>query len=149
MNGRMAVVLVVLLLAGAAAWFVIGNKHDATEHVSASKTRITLEEDTQQNLTEIDRETSPTVYFQVTLKAPPLGEKLSLACEWIDPHGQVAHRNRYETKLIDHENWNTHCRDTFDPGSPTGTWTVAMSLDRRQLARTSFVLRSGKRSEAK
>ena len=143
MNGRMAVIaLAVLLVAAIAAALFIRNQKQGAGNVSAYQARITLEDDQQQNLTEIDRESSPMIYFRVTLKDVPLGETLALDCEWIAPDGQVAHRNHYETKPINHDNWNTHCRDRFGPASPTGAWTVTMSLQGRQIAKATFLLRA-------
>ena len=114
-----------------------------TDKVTADQAHFTLEGDKQPPLKETDRWTSPNVYFHATLHNVPTDASLTLDCEWTAPDGQIAHRNHYDTRTITHDNWDTHCRNRFNPSSPPGTWTVAMSLEGRQLAKSSFELRAG------
>jgi hypothetical protein len=96
---------------------------------------------------EIDRDTAAEWWFRVTLDRVPLGARLPLVCEWRDPSGNVAHRNRYETKPVDHLPWETHARFRFPPDAPLGRWTVRLSLQERVLQTIEFNLREGRGSE--
>lgn len=140
MSGRW-VVLVLLVLAVISSWGTlrwIGARNAAIDRVGVAQARLTSAEDSRQNLSEIRSETSPTVFYRVTLKDAPLGQKLSLYCEWIDPHGQVVWRRRYDTPAVTSTTWETQCRAEFGPTSAVGMWTVEMYLLKRKLSHASF-----------
>lgn len=143
MSGRpVVVVLAVLLIISIFATVrLIRQKSEAIEGISASHARLTAEEDKGENLAAISRAQDSWVFYRVTLKSTPLGEKLTLDCEWTDPKGQITQRNHYETQTITHDSWQTHCRDRFGPDAVTGAWTVTMSVHRRVISRTSFFVK--------
>jgi hypothetical protein len=93
----------------------------------------------------VDRQARPEIWYRVTLDHAPLGASLSLTCEWVAPDGSVAHRNRYQTRVIDKEPWPTHARHRFGPSSPTGRWTVRLVLDSRVLHSLTFKLEDQKK----
>ncbi len=111
---------------------------DAVTNVSAISGRLTLVQDDAGNITTFFRQTSPEVYFRVTLKDAPIGTRLALDCDWLDPTGQIVHQNHYQTRTIDRSIWPTHARWRFGAASPTGTWTVRMSVEGRTLRTSSF-----------
>jgi hypothetical protein len=133
-------VVVVLIGAIATAGVFMQNQSkvaDAIANVSASGSRITLAQ-AGGNLTVIDRQSNPRVYYRVTLQNAPVGEKLSLACDWIDPSGNVAHQSRYQTSQIDKSVWPTYCYHQLNSGSAAGTWKVQMLLGNRTVSTSSF-----------
>lgn len=113
---------------------------NAIANVSASGSRITLAQ-ASDNLSVIDRQSSPKVFYRVTLQNAPLGEKLSLACNWIDPSGNIAHQSRYQTREIDKSVWPTYCYHQLNSGSPAGTWKVQILLGNRTLSNSRFDVR--------
>lgn len=131
-----------LLLVGAIATtaFFLQHHQQQLTNISASQSRITLSQDNGGQVTTIDRSTSPQVYYRVTLQEAPLGEKLSLKCDWIDPQGQVVHQNSYQTREIDREVWPTSCRYQLGSAAPSGTWQVQMSLGEQVLSSNSFTV---------
>jgi hypothetical protein len=133
---------VVVALMGAIATIAVyaqnqSRVENAIANVSASGSRITLAQ-ADANLTAIDRQSSPRVFYRVTLQNAPVGEKLSLACDWIDPSGNIAHQSRYQTRQIDRAVWPTYCYHQLNSGSPTGTWKVQMLLGNRTLSSSRF-----------
>jgi hypothetical protein len=72
------------------------------------------------------------------LKDAPVGKKISLSCDWIDPSGQVVKQNRYQTREIDKPIWNTHCRYQIGTAASTGNWQVKMFLENRAIGSASF-----------
>lgn len=54
--------------------------------VNVQSDRLTLAQDTGGNLNIIDRQTNQEIFYRVTLANAPLGQKLSLSCNWIDPN---------------------------------------------------------------
>lgn len=121
-------VATVLVAAIATTTNFIQSHQQALSRISITQNRLTLAGDNGSNLAIINRQTSPEVYYRVTLKDTPLGEKLSLSCNWIDPSGQVMHQNRWQTRSIDKEIWSTYCRYQFSPSTETGSWKVQMFL---------------------
>ena len=135
------------IIAGVAAFFVIAigstmffmqQNQQALSRVLAERDRITLAQDNGGNLTTISRQNSQELFYRVTLKDAPIGKKLTLACNWIDPNGQIVKQNRYQTQKIDRTVWDTHCRYTIGNASPTGNWQVKMFLDKREISNANF-----------
>lgn len=65
---------------------------------------------------------------------------LELTCQWQGPDGDVRYGNAWRTKRIARDPWTTHCRHTFGPSDPAGTWTVVMRAAGRNLAQKPFML---------
>lgn len=134
---------VVAVLVGAIALGTLffQNRQQTFARVSTSGSRITLAQDKGSNLTTIDRQMSPKVYYRVTLNEVPVGEKLSLTCDWIDPSGKVVHQSRYQTREVDKSVWQTNCFYQLGTGMSAGNWKVQMSLDGRIISSTSFTVK--------
>ena len=109
--------------------------------VTAERDRITLVQDDGGDLSTVLRQTSGEVVYRVTLSDAPVGQKLSLSCNWMDPNGQIVHQNRYQTKEITTPVWNTVCRHTIGSAAPVGTWKVQMLLGDRLLSDATFVVK--------
>jgi hypothetical protein len=118
--------------------FYIYQNERAIDRVSVQQNRITLVQDNGDNLTVISRQNSQEIFYRATLKDAPIGKKLSLSCDWIDPGGQIVKQNRYQTREIDKSIWNTHCRYQIGNTAATGNWQVKMFLKNRTIGTASF-----------
>jgi hypothetical protein len=134
-------VIASLVVAIAGTTVFIQQNQQAIARVSTAQSQIALTQDGSSSLKEVNRQASPLIYYRVTLKDAPIGKKLSLSCDWIDPSGQVVHQNRWETQTIDKAVWSTHCRYQFSPAASPGNWKVQMSLGERTLSTTSFTVK--------
>lgn len=110
------------------------------DRIIAQQDRITLAQDDGGNLSSIYRNQGGELYYRVTLNNAPVGQKLSLSCNWIAPGGQIVHQNNYQTKEISTSIWNTYCRYTIGNNSPQGVWKVEAFLGDRQLSEHSFTV---------
>ncbi|MUH00808.1 DUF3859 domain-containing protein [Scytonema sp. UIC 10036] len=132
--GVFATVVVVI----ASTVFSIQQHNSVLARVSTQRNRITLTQDDGGDLKNISRQNNSEVFYRVTLKDAPLGEKLNLSCNWVDPSGQIVKENRYQTREIDKAIWDTHCRHIISSASSPGQWKVRMFLQGRQLSETNF-----------
>ncbi len=115
------------------------NNKDATfDRVSAQQDRITTAQDNGGNLKVIERQSNSEVFYRVTLKDAPIGQRLNLACDWINPSGQVVKENRYQTQDITTSIWDTQCKYIINSGATPGNWKVQMSLNKRLLSDENF-----------
>jgi heat shock protein HtpX len=99
--------------------------------ISVVQHRLTRSENGRETLTVIDPQETPQIFYSVKLDGAPLGQRLALTCDWVNPSHQVVRHNRYQTRRIDHAVWNTWCRYQFPADAAAGTWEVRMSLDDR------------------
>ena len=129
-----------VILAGGITFSTVSfyNTQQALQQVSSVQSRITDADNQDQVLSVIERESAPMISYQVTLQNAPIGRKLSLGCDWINPDGQIVHQNRYETKRIDREVWDTYCRYSLATNATVGNWQVRMRLGDRVLSSTAF-----------
>jgi hypothetical protein len=118
--------------------FYIQQNRQAIDRVSIQQNRITSVQDDGGNLTVISRQNNPEIFYRTTLKDAPIGKKLSLSCDWIDPSGKVVRQNRYQTREIDKPIWNTQCRYQIGTAAATGNWQVKMFLENRAIGSASF-----------
>lgn len=118
--------------------FYIQQSRQAIDRISVQQNRITSVQDDGGNLTVVSRPNNPEIFYRVTLKDAPLGKKLSLSCDWIDPSGQVVKQNSYQTREIDKSIWNTQCRYKIGTAAATGNWQVKMFVENRAIGSTSF-----------
>ncbi|MBP0021633.1 MAG: hypothetical protein J7647_29270 [Cyanobacteria bacterium SBLK] len=135
--------LALLSLIGWGSWQFFQHRQ-AIARVSAdpASSRLTLERyDSVNNLSFVDRQKSPTIYYQVKLQQTPIGRRLQLGCNWTTPEGQLAHQNRYQTRTIEKNAWSTRCRHQFGTTSSLGTWQVEMFLGDRILSQTEFTVK--------
>jgi hypothetical protein len=114
------------------------NQASSIAKVIATQDRITLAQDNGENLRSVDRGTE--IVYRVTLDRAPVGEKLSLTCNWLDPTGKVTHTNRFETKNITTSVWNTQCRYQLPVNVATGAWQVQIQLGDRTLQKSPFTV---------
>lgn len=140
-----AIVLLLLAVGGVAiVLFVVKNNQPAAADATrGTEGRLTLAEDDGQSLKSVDRQQSPELWYRVLLADAPVGETLSLTCEWVGPDGTVAHRNHYTTRRIDRQAWPTHARYRIDANAAVGIWNVRLQLQDRVLQSTNFEVRDG------
>ena len=131
-------IVVSSLIAISLAVFFWQQQHKAIALVRVQGDRLTLESDRGDNVRVIERQNSPTVVYQVVLKDAPIGKRLDLLCNWVNPDGEIVKQNRYQTRNITTSVWNTRCRHLFGSASPAGDWQVQMFLSGRQLSKTDF-----------
>jgi hypothetical protein len=112
------------------------NKASSIAKVTATEARITLVQDGGENLQTVTR--GSQVAYRVTLNDAPVGDKLNLTCNWLNPGGQIAHTNRFETKNITTPVWNTQCRYAMPIGAATGSWKVQILVGDRLLNQAPF-----------
>ncbi|MBE9106194.1 DUF3859 domain-containing protein [Nostoc cf. edaphicum LEGE 07299] len=133
-SGVVAVVVVVI----ASTIFFMQQQSSTLSRVSTQQDRITLTQDNGGDLKTISRQTNPEVLYRVTLKDAPLGKKLALSCNWIDPSGQIVKQNNYQTREINTSVWDTQCRYIINPTATVGKWKVQMFLEGRQISDATF-----------
>jgi hypothetical protein len=114
------------------------NQQQMTARVMAQRDRVTLAQDNGGNLSTIRRQNSGEIFYRITLSDAPVGQRLSLSCNWIDPSGEIVHQNRYQTKEITTTIWNTFCRHQLGSEMPVGTWKVEAFLGDRRLSDATF-----------
>lgn len=134
--GMLAIAAVALV--GGSVWFFNNQKELTGVYANSEQSVLTVG---QEAIATVNRLENPQVSYRVTLQDAPLGQKLSLGCDWIDPQGQTAYQNRYETKTIDKEVWPTQCQYRFNNSSPVGTWEVRMFLGDRLVSQTQFMVK--------
>jgi hypothetical protein len=131
-------VAVIVMVAIGGTLLMMQQNQQKLDRIVVQQARITLTQDDGGDRRTITRQTNPEVVYRVTLKAAPVGEKLTLACDWLDPSHQVVKQNRYETQEITTPTWTTHCRYKIGPAMPTGTWKVRMLLGNRPIGDAAF-----------
>ncbi|MEA5578929.1 DUF3859 domain-containing protein [Anabaena sp. UHCC 0451] len=107
-------------------------------NVSAQQDKITLADN--RHLQTISRQSNSELFYRVTLKDAPIGKKLSLACNWIDPSGQIVKQNKYQTREVTTSIWDTFCRYPINPTAPVGNWKVEMLLEGRKISEETFIV---------
>ncbi len=112
------------------------NKSQTISKVRASSDRITLTPDQGANLKVVNK--GNELVYRVTLNDAPVGEKLALNCNWLDPAGQIAHSNRFETKNITTPVWNTQCRYQLPLDATNGAWQVQIKTGDRLIKQAPF-----------
>ena len=114
-------------------------KSSLLANVSAQQDKITLKSNNE-ILENISRQANSELVYRVTLKDAPIGKKLNLSCNWIDPNGQVVKQNQYQTREIKTSVWDTFCRYSINPTTPVGNWQVQMLLEGRKISEVTFVV---------
>lgn len=130
-SGILAALLVISLL----TWRSTHN--DALQKIQAQSGRVTREIDNGANTQTITRD-GQDVFYRVTLRDVPLGEKLNLSCDWIDPTGKIVTQNRWETRDTNKAVWETHCRCRIGNSAPSGNWKVQMKIGERVISAGDF-----------
>ncbi|PSB20188.1 DUF3859 domain-containing protein [Phormidesmis priestleyi ULC007] len=130
-----------LIGATAAAMIFHQQYQQEIARIAVTQNRVTLTKNSQTNIGEIDRQKNSQVFYQVTLKDVPLGDRLGLTCDWINPTGQVVQQSNYQTQPIEKSSWTTNCFYRLDRRSAVGVWQVQMSLEGRFLSRQTVVVK--------
>jgi hypothetical protein len=128
----------VVAIAAIGITYLLIQHHQKLEQVGFESGRIVLTAADRGDQRVIARQGNPEVAYRVTLKDAPVGEKLQLSCDWLDPSRQLVRQNHYETLAITTAKWDTHCRYQLQPNAPTGNWTVQMKLGDRALGEAQF-----------
>jgi hypothetical protein len=136
-------VVAALAIAIALTVFFSQQQNSVIAGISAQQDRITLAQDDGGNLQVVERQGDsklyyPELYYRVTLKDAPVGEKLNLSCNWNDPNGQLVKQNNFQTREVTTSVWNTYCRYTIGSTAPTGNWKVQMLLNGRPISDEVF-----------
>jgi hypothetical protein len=129
-----SVTALVILVSGTSVFFQ--NKAATISKLNVSQDRITLVQDGGENLNSVTK--GSEIVYRVTLNDAPIGEKLNITCNWLDPAGKVMHTNRYETKNITTPVWNTACRYQMPLSVATGAWKVQIRVGDRLLKQAPF-----------
>jgi hypothetical protein len=114
-------------------------KSSLLANISAQQDKITLTSNNE-NLKNISRQANSELVYRVTLKNAPIGKKLNLSCNWIDPNGQVVKQNQYQTREIKTSVWDTVCHYSINPTASVGNWQVQMLLEGRKISEETFVV---------
>jgi type II secretory pathway pseudopilin PulG len=125
-----------LVIIGIGATIFSHNKAASIAKVTATQDRISLVQDGGENLKTVTR--GSQLAYRVTLSDAPVGDKLNLTCNWVDPSGRVAHTNNFETKNITTSVWNTQCRYAMPVGAATGSWKVQILVGDKLLKQAPF-----------
>ncbi|MCS6781620.1 MAG: hypothetical protein RMI89_03910 [Gloeomargarita sp. SKYBB_i_bin120] len=138
---RLVVGGVALFLAVAIGGYVYleRRKESLIANVRSQAAQVTLAQRPEQPVQVVMRPSE--VVYRVTLVNAPVGQKLPMACDWVNPQGTVVHQNRYQTKQISTPLWNTRCRYRLSTADATGLWTVRMYVKDRLVSTTSFEVR--------
>ena len=129
-----SVTALTILIVGTSLFFQ--NKAATVAKINVSQDRITLVQDGGENLNPVAK--GSEIVYRVTLNDAPIGEKLSVTCNWLDAAGKIIHTNRYETKNITTPVWNTACRYQMPLNVPTGAWKVQILVGDRLLKQAPF-----------
>jgi hypothetical protein len=131
------IIALVMIAAGTNLFFQ--TKATSIAKITASQDRITLAQDAGENLQTVSK--GSELAYRVTLSDAPIGEKLNLTCNWVDPTGVITHTNRFETRNITTSTWNTQCRYQIPLGAAPGNWKVQIFLGDRSLKQADFAVK--------
>ena len=128
-----ALLLIILLVAGSSV-----RSRRARANISVvEQGRVTRANDEGGSLGTVSRDDAELVY-RVTLDRVPVGENLSMKCNWINPEGRVVKQNVWQTRTTDKSVWGTTCRHSLGTAAQPGAWSVEMLLEDRVVSRTDF-----------
>ncbi|MFM7363959.1 MAG: DUF3859 domain-containing protein [Cuspidothrix sp.] len=128
-----------VIIAMGGFFFVNQQQSSLLANVSVQQDKITLADNL--TLQIIDRQSNSELFYRITLKDAPIGKKLSLTCNWIDPSGQIVKQNNYQTREIKTSIWDTYCRYTINPTAPVGNWKVEILLEGRKISEETFIVK--------
>ena len=137
-GGALAVVVSAIF----STFFMQQQQQQALERINVYDSRVGFRRnDDSASLEEINRQSTPEIFYNVTLEDAPVGKQVELGCNWVDPNREIAHQNSWKTKTISKEVWNTHCRYKFKESVPAGNWLVQMTLDDEVITSNKFVVK--------
>ncbi len=131
-----------VVIAAGFLWFQTQQQALNNIYANSDQSKLTLETNSGiERVNLIDSKQNREVFYRVILQDAPIGKKLSLGCDWINPNGEISHQNSYQTQQINKEVLQTYCRYQFNPSSPVGKWQVEMYLGDRSLSKTEFIVK--------
>jgi hypothetical protein len=80
-------------------------------------------------------------YVRISLQGVPIGERLPMRAQWIQPDGSVYHEINWHTKETLSSICQTHGRSEIDPGAPAGVWQVRLYLGDRFVGNKPFYIK--------
>ncbi|MCS6959507.1 MAG: DUF3859 domain-containing protein [Pseudanabaenaceae cyanobacterium SKYGB_i_bin29] len=111
----------------------------AIANVSSQASRVTIGSNKDQAVQVVNRPNE--VVYRVTLTNAPIGQKLPMGCDWLNPQGTVVHQNRYQTKEVNKSIWNTQCKYQLSTSDSPGIWRVKMYVKGREVSSSTFEVR--------
>jgi hypothetical protein len=132
-------VFATVIIAMGGFFFVNQQQSSLLANVSVQQDKITLADN--RTLPTIDRQSNPELFYRITLKDAPIGKKLSLTCNWIDPSGKIVKQNNYQTREIKTSIWDTYCRYTINSTANVGNWKVETLLEGRKISEETFIVK--------
>ncbi len=132
-------VFATVIIAMGGFFFVNQQRSSLLANVSVQQDKITLADN--RTLPTIDSQSNPELFYRITLKDAPIGKKLSLTCNWIDPSGQIVKQNNYQTREIKTSIWDTYCRYTINSTANVGNWKVETLLEGRKISEETFIVK--------
>lgn len=133
--GIAGAVLLLAMIIGFWTWS--SSRSDSFARITADTGRVTRTIDNGGALQSVTPD-GQDIFYRVTLREVPLGEKLDLSCNWIDPTGKVFHQSRWETRETNKAVWPTECRCRIGTEAPKGNWKVEMKIGDRTINATDF-----------
>ncbi|MBD1858201.1 MULTISPECIES: DUF3859 domain-containing protein [Leptolyngbya] len=115
-------------------------QHNKIARIAAIQDIVTLKDSTN-SVTQFDRTKDAQVFYRVTLKNPPINDRLAVSCDWLDSTGERIHQSRFQTQEITRSPWTTFCFAPLSPQSKPGNWTVKMSIAERPISEETFVVK--------
>ena len=128
--------ILILTVAVIGTLFWQSQQSQVLEQVKSQSGKITLAVSKDKSVQVISPPNE--IAYSVILENAPVGQTLSMGCNWSNPQGITAHQNRYQTKQITTVIWNTQCKYKLDSGAALGKWQVTMLINDRPLSTTTF-----------
>jgi hypothetical protein len=139
---RIVISTIAIMIVGLIATFAFVHQKQQNKiaRIASIQDIVTLK-DSANSVAQFDRRKDAQVFYRVTLKNPPIRDRLSVSCNWIDSTGQTVHQSRYQTQEITRSPWTTFCYAPLTPQSNPGTWTVKMLIAERPISEQTFVVK--------
>ncbi len=134
-----AAVAVVAIIGISASLWMGANYSGQLAKVTATDTRITTEVQSSADLSVITAGNG-TIFAQVTLHDVPMGTRLPMRVQWLEPNGAVYRENTWQTKPTDKETWQTHAKVDLPASAAKGDWVAKFFLGDRVVATKKFVV---------
>lgn len=132
-----AIAAVVMVISGSIAF--LQYEQQVFNRIGVQADQVALQAAPDRPVTAVNRPAN--LVYQTTLTQAPVGQTLSLQCDWLDPTGAVVKQNRYATQVITTDVWQTRCRYDLGASSTPGTWKVRLLRGDRELSTATFEVR--------
>jgi hypothetical protein len=135
--------IVTMAVAIGGSYFLTQQEQHPADQISSQQDTITNSEyinAISAQIETVDRSKKLPLVYHVRLQNVPVGEKLTLTCDWLNPSGKVVKRDRYTTPSVTTPVWNTHCQYQLSPSPTPGKWQVRMVLNGKKLSDRHFIV---------